>query len=67
VGAFDYYKAANEGPEGEKLVCFPNPEPSRNEAVSMFVDWAKAHPQYMSEAPVETEFRFLMDKWPCKE
>ena len=33
----------------------------------MFVEWAKAHPQYMNELPVETEFRFLMEKWPCKK
>ena len=32
----------------------------------MFIDWAKAHPQYMDESPVETEFRFLMETWPCK-
>jgi len=24
----------------------------------------EAHPQYMKERPVETEFRFLMEKWP---
>ena len=26
----------------------------------------KAHPQYRGEPPVESEFRFLMEKWPCK-
>ncbi|MCG6905349.1 MAG: hypothetical protein LJE63_01890 [Desulfobacteraceae bacterium] len=25
----------------------------------------KDHPQYWNEPTVETEFRFLMDKWPC--
>jgi hypothetical protein len=30
------------------------------------MEWAKEHPQYMGESPVETEFRFLMEKWPCK-
>ena len=66
VGAFAYYQAANEGPEGQPLVCFPEPPPSRNKAIEMFVDWAKAHPEYMNEKPVETEFRFLMEQWPCK-
>jgi len=32
----------------------------------MFVEWVKAHPQHWRETPVETEFRFLMEKWPCK-
>ena len=66
VGAFHYYVAVSSGPKGTKLVCFPDPQPSRNEAISMFIEWAKAHPQYMNERPVETEFRFLMETWPCK-
>jgi len=66
VGAYHYYVAMSAGPKGTKLVCPPDPPPSRNEAIGMFIDWAKAHPQYMNESPVETEFRFLMETWPCK-
>jgi hypothetical protein len=66
VGAFQYYLAAAAGPEGIKLVCFPENPPTRNEAIAMFVEWAKAHPQYMGEKPVDTEFRFLMETWPCE-
>jgi len=66
VGAYHYYVAASSGPKGIKLVCPPDPPPSRNETIQMFVDWAKAHPQYMKDKPVETEFRFLMETWPCK-
>jgi hypothetical protein len=65
-GAYDHYKASLEGPGGKRLVCPPNPAPSRNEAIAMFIEWAKAHPQYMSDEAVDTEFRFLMEKWPCK-
>ena len=65
VGAFQYYLAAAAGPDGVKLVCFPEPPPTRNQAIAMFVEWAKAHPEYMQEKPVETEFRFLMETWPC--
>ena len=67
VGAVHYYLASMSGPGSVKLVCLPEPRVSRTEAVKMFVDWAKAHPQYMDELPVETEFRFLIEKWPCKE
>jgi hypothetical protein len=49
-----------------RLVCMPDPAPSRNEAIGMFIDWAKARPQFWKEPPVETEFRFLTEKWPCK-
>ena len=66
VGAYKYYEAAHSGPNAPKFVCLPDPQPSRDEAIQMFMEWAKAHPQYMKESPVETEFRFLMEKWPCK-
>ena len=67
VGAYAYYAAVNAGPSGDRLVCFPEPPPSRVEAIRMFIDWLKVHPEYYSEKPVDTEFRFLMEKWPCKK
>lgn len=66
VGAFRYYEAAESGPAGVTLFCLPDPRPSRNDSVAMFIEWAKAHPQYLKERAVETEFRFLMETWPCK-
>ena len=66
VGAYHYYAAEAAGPNGDKFVCLPNKLPTRNEVIDMFVKWAKAHPQYMKETPVETIFRFLAEKWPCK-
>jgi hypothetical protein len=66
VGAYRYYEAAGSGPAGLKLVCLTDPPPSRNDSFAMFVEWVKAHPQYRKENAVETEFRFLMEKWPCK-
>lgn len=66
VGAFHYYEAAAAGPAGIQLVCLPDQRPSRNDAIAMFLEWAKDHPEYMKERAVETEFRFLMQQWPCK-
>jgi len=66
VGAYRYYDAVSSGPKGNKLVCRPDPEPTRNETIDMFIEWAKSHPQHWGDRPVETEFRFLMEKWPCK-
>ena len=66
VGAYHYHDATSRGPAGIQLVCMPDPRPSRNDTIDMFIDWTKAHPQHMKETPVETEFRFLMEKWPCK-
>ena len=66
VGAYHYHVVENLGPEGSRLVCPPDPPPPRAEVVTKFVDWAKKHPQYMEEEPVETWFRFLIETYPCK-
>jgi hypothetical protein len=66
VGAYSYYEAQSTGPKGDKFVCLPEQLPSRNDVVEMFVKWAKAHPQYSKERAVNTIFRFLAEKWPCK-
>jgi len=66
VGAYHYYLATLAGPNAKPLVCPPNPLPTRNDVISGFIVWARGHPQYLSEAPVETEFRYLTETWPCK-
>jgi len=67
VGAYHYYQAQTADKQELKLFCPPEPKPTRNESIAKFISWAQAHPQYMNETPVETEFRFLIDKWPCKK
>ena len=67
VGAYHYHAAENKGSEGQQLVCFPEPKPTRNDAIEKVVSWAQQHPEYMNELPVETEFRALIDLWPCKK
>ena len=66
VGAYHYHEAASSGPKGVRLVCPPDPMPTRNDTIDAFIQWAKAHPQHWGEPPVESQFRFLMQKWPCK-
>ncbi len=66
VGSYHYHVAEHGGPLGNPLVCPPNPPPPRAEVAQMFLDWAKKHPEYMNEKPVETWFRFLIEKYPCK-
>lgn len=67
VGAFHYYQASVSGPEGKPFVCLPDPPPSRTEALQMFLTWARENPQYMGEPAVETLFRWLAGKWPCRK
>ena len=66
AGAYHYYEAISAGPEGIQLVCFPDSPPSRNDAIAMFIEWVNTHPQHLGEKPVETQFRFLMETWPCQ-
>jgi hypothetical protein len=66
VGAFQFQEAMSSGPKQKPLVCPPEPRPSRDQAVQQFVAWAREHPQYMGERPVDTMMRFLMERWPCK-
>ncbi len=67
VGAYHYSRALTAGPDPERkpLVCLPNPQPTRDEAIRAFVAWAQAHPQYNNEPAVETLFKFAIERWPC--
>src|SRR5262245_15422631 len=67
LGAYQYYLATNSGKNDMRLVCMPNPTPSRNDVAAAFVVWANANPQYMKEAAVDSEFRFMSAKWPCQK
>ena len=65
VGAYHYSIAEHSRDPKNLFVCLPDPKPSRNEVVALFVAWAKANPQYMTDMPVESQFRFMAEKWPC--
>lgn len=67
VGAYHFYSAEAADKPDMQFVCFPEPKPSRNEAIDLFISWAQKHPEYMNEMPVETEFRFLAETWPCRK
>lgn len=65
LGAYAYHLAESSGPNGKRLVCLPQPEPTRNEGVAMLVEWMKTHPQFLGEEAVDVQFRFMIEKWPC--
>ena len=65
VGAYHYSIAEHSKDPKNLFVCLPEPKPTRNEVVALFVAWAKANPQYMADMPVESQFRFMSEKWPC--
>jgi hypothetical protein len=66
VGAWQYHKAMATRRKRD-FVCFPDPPPTRSQAITAFLSWAKAHSEYDRESPVETLFKFLVEKWPCRK
>jgi hypothetical protein len=65
VGVWHFHEQLARGKKHQRIACLPDPPPSRSEAIAMFVEWAKANPQYMGEPPVETLFRFAAAEFPC--
>ena len=63
TGAYRYYQATVT--DENRFVCTPNPPPTRSKVMNDFVIWAKSHPQYMKEPPVDTLFRYLEETFPC--
>jgi hypothetical protein len=63
VGAVQYYQASDTN---MRLVCLPQPMPTRDEEVMKFIAWAHANPQYMNDRAVDGLFRFLSATWPCQ-
>jgi hypothetical protein len=66
-GAGSYHRSVNAGKKAHPLFCLPEQRMSRAEGSKLFVDWARAHPQYLSEAPVDALVRFAVATWPCKQ
>ncbi|QCO01632.1 Rap1a/Tai family immunity protein [Azospirillum argentinense] len=66
VGAYQYHQVVTAAEGKRQLVCAPTPPPSRNDAVSAFVAWAKQNPKLMDTPPVDGLFRFLSQRYPCR-
>jgi len=66
VGAFRYHESVAAA-GGKRLVCAPNPTPTRAKVMNDFVAWAGANPQYLKDPAVDTLFRYLAMTYPCKK
>ena len=63
TGAYRYYQASVTAEN--RFVCTPTPVPTRTKVMNDFVAWARSHPQYMKEPPIDTLFRYLEETFPC--
>jgi hypothetical protein len=66
VGAYHYYQAITPDAGRAGSFCLPDPQPTRVEAIQMFITWTKDNPQHMNDRPVDSMFRFLGTKFPCR-
>lgn len=65
TGAGHYHRAMSSGPEIDPLFCPPDPQPTRSEAVAMFLTWA-GEQDLADQAPVDALMRFAVEEWPCE-
>ena len=67
TGAGHYHRAMSSGPDIDPLFCPPDPQPTRSEAIAMFLSWASEQEQGLSgHAPVDALMRFAVAEWPCE-
>jgi hypothetical protein len=65
VGAYQYHVAIFGHGKSRPVVCFPEPPPTRLQAIDQFIAWLKAHPEYAKEKAPDVITRYLVESWPC--
>jgi hypothetical protein len=65
VGAYQYHLAIFGHGKSRHVVCFPEPPPTRVQAIEQFITWLKAHPEYAKEKAPDVITRYLVETWPC--
>jgi hypothetical protein len=64
TGAMQLYRAAAASPNVKNFVC-PEHTVSRAEMREVFLEWAAANPQRMSEPAIDSLLRAAVAKFPC--
>jgi hypothetical protein len=65
TGAMQLYRAAAASPNVKNFVC-PGHVVSRAEMREVFLEWAAANPQRMSEPAIDSLLRAAVAKFPCE-
>ena len=50
----------------KKLICLPNPTPTREVTMGEFVKWVRAMPKNAALPATDGLFTFLSERFPCK-
>jgi hypothetical protein len=65
LGVFRVLRDVDAQKPAQPLFCLPNPMPSRNTALTAFVQWAKADPNRLAQRPEDGLAAFLAQQYPC--
>ena len=63
-GGADFHRALATGPRYEPIIC-PGTGTTIRDAVAAFVDYGRAHPEQLTEPPMDVVFRAVTERWPC--
>ncbi len=68
TATYHYDYALNKGQQkGDRITCPPEESATLMQAMRVFINWARAHPQFRKELAVEGVMRSANAKWPCKK
>jgi len=63
-GGADFHQAMAPVPQFQPVAC-PGPNATVRDAVQVFVEYARAHPEDLSAPPMDVVFRAVGERWPC--
>lgn len=64
AGGLHFHDAVSGTPNFPRIACAPKTT-TREEVVDTFVTYVRGHTQYLTEPPMQTVFRAVVNKWPC--
>ena len=63
-GGTDFHEAMAPVPDFQPIAC-PEGGATVRDAVEAFVDYVRAHPEDLSQQPMDVVFRAVGEQWPC--
>jgi hypothetical protein len=65
VGVFRVLREVDTARRSSPFFCMPDPQPSRNEGIANFLQWASADPKRADQPPQDAIAAFLAQQYPC--
>jgi hypothetical protein len=67
TGLVHFHIVMGRALEGRVYCMKDEARPTRDQAVAMFVEWSRAHPEYDSSEAVDGVLLWAADTYPCSE